>query len=104
MGTGRMQWVVCRRETRGVEGDRVACPVRGAVPEAACLACHYLMTSSLERTEVGWCELPVQAADRLGMPLAPRRRSNRSLRRSPSSLRRTPAPGLDSLHADRIAR
>jgi len=101
MGTGRMQWVVCRRETRGVDGDRVACPLRGAVPEAVCLACRYLMTSSLERTEIGWCELPAEAS---GVPLAPPRRSTRSLRRSPSSLGPATARRLDSPHADRIAR
>ena len=101
MGTGRLQWIVCRLETRGVEGDRVTCPLRGSIPETVCLACRYLMTSSLERTEVGWCELPV-AGPRV--PLAPRRRSTRSPRRSPSSLPLMPATGLDSAHADRIAR
>jgi hypothetical protein len=101
MGTGRLQWIVCRLETRGVERDRVACPLRGAVPEAVCLACRYLMTSSLERTEVGWCEAPMEPA---GVPLAPHRRSTRAPRPSPSSLRLAPPRRLDSAHADRIAR
>ena len=101
MGTGRLQWIVCRRETRGVEGDRVACPLRGAIPETVCLACRYLMTSSMERTEAGWCELPVVAPR---VPLPSRRRSNRSPRRSPSSLRLMRSTGIDSTHADRIAR
>lgn len=101
MGTGRLQWIVCGRETRGVEGDRVACPLRGAIPEAVCLACRYLMTSSGERTDAGWCELPAEAPD---VPLAPRRRSTRSPRRSPTSLSLPPGTGLDSTHADRIAR
>ena len=72
-----------------------------AIPERSCLACRYLMTSSGERTDAGWCELPAVAPD---VPLAPRRRSNRSPRRSPSSLRLLRASNRHRLDACRSYR
>jgi hypothetical protein len=56
MGAARLQWVVCRSETRSVHDEFVACPLRGRVSGAACLACRFLMTSSIERAQSGWCE------------------------------------------------
>jgi hypothetical protein len=51
-----LAWVVCRGETRPVVRRSVACPLRGATPGIVCLGCRYLVTSSLERSRVGWCE------------------------------------------------
>lgn len=56
MGAARLQWVVCRRETRSVNDEFVTCPLRGRVSGAACLSCRFLMTSSIERAGSGWCE------------------------------------------------
>src|SRR3990170_3255984 len=51
-----LDWVVCHATTRLVLRRGVACPTRGRVPGLECLGCRYLMTSSLERSEVMWCE------------------------------------------------
>src|SRR3989304_499170 len=51
-----LDWVVCHATTRLVLRHSVACPTRGRVPGLECLGCRYLMTSSLERSEVMWCE------------------------------------------------
>lgn len=101
MGGDRLHWVVCRRETRSVDAERVACPLRGEVSQAVCLACRYLMTSSEERMAAGWCEVSAEPNE---VPFAPRGRSDRSGRWSPSTLHRGPTSLLDSAHADRIAR
>ena len=60
MGTGALglRWIVCRAETRPVTGQLIACPAGRLVTGATCLECRFLMTSSLERSGAGWCELP----------------------------------------------
>ena len=76
MDSGRLQWIVCRRETRVVEAARVECPLRGSVAGVTCLACRYLMASSDERGPAGWCEvaqdwpLPSHAPRPAAMPAA----------------------------------
>jgi hypothetical protein len=58
-----LAWVVCRDETRPVVRRSVACPLRGATAGIVCLGCRYLVTSSLERSQAGWCE-----ADPIDLP------------------------------------
>jgi len=72
MGAARVQWVVCRSETRSVRNEFVACPLRGRVSSAACLSCRFLMTSSIERGGSGWCETAVDPPAIARTPIAVR--------------------------------
>jgi len=118
MDSGRLQWIVCRRETRAVEAARVECPLSGSVAGVTCLACRYLMASSDERGPAGWCEvaqdgphlshaprpvmmpaartiaIPVAGAGE--MPKAPPARSNRAAGRVPFVTPRRALATVDS--------
>ena len=69
MGTGALglRWIVCRAETRPVTGQLVACPAGRLVTGATCLECRFLMTSSVERSGAGWCELPELSSTQLSV-------------------------------------
>jgi len=72
MGTEalRLRWIVCGAETRPVTGQLVACPAGRLVTGASCLECRFLVTSSVERTGAGWCELPEPSSGQLGVVAA----------------------------------
>lgn len=56
VGEARVSWIVCHQATRSVSRAQVRCPMRGIVSCAACLACRFLTTSSVEREFGPWCE------------------------------------------------
>lgn len=56
VGEAKVSWIVCHQATRSVSRAQVHCPMRGVVSCAACLACRFLMTSSVEREFGPWCE------------------------------------------------
>jgi hypothetical protein len=76
MGTEALglRWIVCRAETRPVTGQLVACPAGRRVTGATCLECRFLMTSSVERSGVGWCELPEPSSGQPGVAATQARR------------------------------
>lgn len=91
MGTEsrQLQWVVCRAETRSVDADVVACPVGVIVSGRSCLDCRFLVTSSLERSQAGWCAVPEDQAP--GVAVA-RRRELAPVLMAPASV---PLPRID---------
>lgn len=58
----RAGWVVCEGATRPVMDAVVRCPLRGPVAAVECLGCHLLVTSSVERRNLGWCVAETDSA------------------------------------------
>jgi len=70
----RAGWVVCEGATRPVVDAVVACPRRGRISAVECLGCRLLVTSSMERRNLGWCLAEAESAahgqdDRIGAAL-----------------------------------
>jgi hypothetical protein len=56
--SGTPEWVACAGMTRDVIAGRVLCPNAGWRAAGDCFDCRELLTSSHERSEVAFCELP----------------------------------------------